>query len=337
MERREIRIALPSKGVLQKKSIEFLADCGMKVYRPNARQYEATIPSLPRVKVMFQRPGDIVVGVREGSMDFGISGWDLIAEKSFGSDAILTLHDALGYGPCSLNLAVPNAALAHNMADLATWASDLAKSNKPLRIASKFPNITRAFLDQHGISNYTLVNVEGTLEIAPAIGFADLIADLVSSGITLRDNHLRPLEDGQILASQACLIANRQNLKQRPEVLDVARYMLEYIEAYQRANNSYQVTANMRGDSPEAIAASMFEKPHIRGLQGPTVSKVVAAPHLQRTNGWYAVNIIVQKHDLFQAIRELREIGGSGVIVTPCTYIFEEEPARYRAMVRALE
>lgn len=336
MARTDIRIALPSKGVLQKKSMEFLAHCGMKVFRPNERQYEATIPALPGVKVMFQRPGDIVVGVREGSMDFGISGWDLIAEKSFGSNAILTLHDALGYGPCTLNLAVPNGIEANRMADLGKWANALAEKGKQLRVASKFPNVTRAFLDEHGVSNYKLVNVEGTLEIAPAIGFADLIADLVSSGITLRDNHLRPLEDGEILASQACLIANRQALKQRSEVLDVARYMLEYIEAYQRANNSYQVTANMRGDSPEAIAASMFEKPHIRGLQGPTVSKVVAAPHLQRSNGWYAINIIVQKQQLFEAIRELREIGGSGVIVTPCTYIFEEEPARYRQMIAAL-
>ena len=336
MARTNIRIALPSKGILQSSSLDFLAACGMKVYHPNPRQYEATIPTLPGVKVMFQRPGDIVVGVREGSMDFGISGWDLIAEKSHGSSAVLPLHDALGYGPCTLNLAVPEAVPVNTMADLAAWARELGENGRFLRIATKFPNVTATFLDQHGVAPYKLVGVEGTLEIAPAIGFADLIADLVSSGVTLRDNHLRPLTDGKILDSQACLIANREALQTRPEVLAVARYMLEYIEAHLRGSGSYQVTANVRGDSPAAISAKMFEKPHIRGLQGPTISQVVAAPHLQSQENWYAVNIIVRKNDLFQAIKELREVGGSGVIVTPCTYIFEEEPERYQAMVAAL-
>jgi ATP phosphoribosyltransferase len=113
--------------------------------------------------------------------------------------------------------------------------------------------------------------------------------------------------------------------------------MLEFTEAYLRAQGSYQVTANVRGDSPEAIAQRMFEQTSIGGLQGPTISPVIARATLQHDGRWYAVNIIVQKKEVFQAVNELRKIGGSGVIVTPCAYIFEEEPARYRAMLAAIE
>jgi ATP phosphoribosyltransferase len=333
MTRNDIRLALPSKGALYQDTFDFLANCGLAVFRPNPRQYEATIPGLPGVSVMFQRPSDIVVGVQQGTMDFGITGLDIVAEKAFGSDSVLALHDALGFGPCRLHLAVPEASPVTSMADVAEWAALLGENGRSLRVATKYPNLTGQFLDRHGVSNYRLVSVEGTLEIAPAIGYADLISDLVSSGITLRDNHLRPLDDGQILASQAALIANKQSLQQRPEVLETARQLLEYIEAHLRAKESHIVTANIRGESPEAIAAAMFDQPHIGGLQGPTIARVVGREGLDNGLNWYAINIVVNKRDLFAAIRELRAIGGSGVIVAPCTYIFEEEPVRYKAML----
>src|SRR5690606_14235337 len=94
-------------------------------------------------------------------------------------------------------------------------------------------------------------------------------------GTTLRDNRLRPLPDGVLLQSQACLIASRQALEGRPEVLAVARELLEYVEAHLRASGCYLVFANMRGKSPEAIARRMFEQPELSGLQGPTISPVV--------------------------------------------------------------
>ncbi len=332
MPRNDIRIALPSKGALQQGTFDFLANCGLHVYRPNPRQYIASMPALPNVTVMFQRPGDIVAGVREGTIDFGISGWDIVAEKSVGTDSILPLHNALGYAPCTLNLAVPVKLPLHTMADLAAWATELEENGRILRIATKFPKVTAQMLEQHNVRPYKLVNVEGTLEIAPAIGFADIIADLVSSGVTLRDNQLRPLTDGQILASQACLIANRNALQTRPEVLSIAQQLLEYIEAHLRAKDSFQITANIRGDSPEAIALAMSDKKHIVGLQGPTISQVI--PH--NGENWFAINIIVHKTELFTAVSEIRAIGGSGVIVTPCAFIFEEEPTRYNAMLKII-
>jgi ATP phosphoribosyltransferase len=338
MSRTDIRLALPSKGALHKDAFDFLEACGLKIFRPNPRQYEAKIPSLPTLTVMFQRPGDIVTGVRQGSIDFGITGLDILSEKAYGrSHTILTLHDALGFGPCTLNMAIPEEQPAHTMADLVTWAKELGKNGRSLRVATKFPKTTGAFLEQHGVTPVKLINVEGTLEIAPTIGYADIISDLVSSGMTLRDNHLRPIDDGLILSSQACLIANKAALQTRPEVLTVARQLIEYIEAHLRAENSYLVTTNVRGSSPENIAEKMLNQPNLRGLRGPTIAPVVARHHVPDEPNWFAVNIVIQKPNLFQAIAELRAIGGSGVVVSPCKYIFEEEPERYRAMLTALE
>lgn len=328
----DIRLSLPSKGRLAQAALDFLAACGLEVKKPNPRQYAAHIPALPGLTVLFQRPGDIVVSVRDGSVEFGITGMDVVAERQGDNGTVLILHDALSFGQCRLCLAVPEAwDQVHTVADLAVHACALAR---PLRIATKLPRLTSDFLDGHAITPYTLINVEGTLEVAPAIGYADLIADLVSSGQTLRDNRLRPLDDGTIIHSQAVLIANRSALKSRPEVLDVAGKLLEFVEAHLRAVDHLAVFANMRGESPQAIAQRMFAQKTLGGLQGPTISPVVVR---DGNPNWYAVHIIVCRDQLFQAVAELRAIGGSGVVVAPVTYIFEEEPARYRAMMEALE
>jgi ATP phosphoribosyltransferase len=331
-QRDDIRLSLPSKGQLGQAALELLADCGLKVQKSNPRRYAAGIPALPSLTVLFQRPGDIVVGVRDGSVDFGITGMDLVAERRGDNGRVLVVHDALGFGRCRLCLAVPEGwGAVRTMADLAAHTLSL---DRPLRVATKFPCLTGGFLAQHGVAPFTLVDAEGALEVAPTIGYADLICDLVSTGQTLRDNRLRPLEDGVVIRSQAVLIANRTALRGRPDVLDVARLLLEYIEAHMRAEEHLAVFANMRGESPEAIAARMFEQKTLGGLQGPTVSPVVARGG---GSGWFAVHIVVRRDALFEAVAELRAIGGSGVVVTPVAYIFEEEPDRYRAMMESLE
>ncbi len=327
----DVRLSLPSKGRLAEAALGFLAACGLEVDKPNPRQYAASIPALPGLTVLFQRPGDIVVSVRDGSVDFGITGMDVVSERRGDNGDLVVLHDALGFGHCRLCLAVPESwEMVHTMAGLAAHARGL---ERPLRLATTFPRLTGAFLSSHGIPSFTLIQAEGTLEAAPAIGYADLIADLVSSGQTLRDNRLRPIEDGTILSSQAGLIANCDALRQRQQVLDKARQMLEFIEAHLRATEHLSVIANMRGPSPQAIAERMFAQDTLGGLQGPTVSPVIVRGG--NTN-WYAVHIVVRRQQLFQAVAGLRAIGGSGVVVTPVTYIFEEEPARYRAMMEAI-
>jgi ATP phosphoribosyltransferase len=325
-----IRLSLPSKGRLESNALDFLSAAGLRVFKPNPRQYQANLPALPDLGIIFQRPGDIVVSVRQGSVDFGITGLDVIEEKRGENGDILILYDALGFGHCSLMLAVPEVwETVNDMVSLKKFVGTLAQ---PLRVATKFPNLTKRFLDRHDIP-HALIATEGTLEIAPTIGYADAISDLVSSGQTLKDNRLRALSDGLIQPSQAALIANRKVLQTHPEVLEMARRLLEYIEAHLRAKENLLVIANMRGENPEAIAQRIFTETHVGGLQGPTISPVFV-----RAGGskWYSVSVVVRRDNLPQAITELRLIGGSGIIVSPVTYIFEEEPPRYKAMLDAL-
>ena len=106
-QKRKIRIALPSKGLLAEGSKQLLSNVGLPVYNPNPRQYIATIPLLPGIEVIFQRPGDIVISVRDGSVDFGITGRDVYLEKKDANGRILELHSQLGFGKCTLNVIVP--------------------------------------------------------------------------------------------------------------------------------------------------------------------------------------------------------------------------------------
>ncbi len=328
---KEVRLALPSKGRLAEAALELLANAGFHVYKPNERQYRAMIPSLPGLVVLFQRPGDIVVSVRDGSVDFGITGLDVVAERRDANGRLLVIHPALGFGQCSLYVIVPESwEQINHMADLRALQEQLGRR---LRVATKYPTLTATFFKQHGLPEVELIFAEGTLEIAPTIGYADLIIDLVSTGTTLRDNRLKTLADGLILHSQACLIANRTSLKENAASLKIAKQLLEFIVAHLRALENVSIFANIRGDSPESIAKRMFSQSVIGGLQGPTLSPVIT----RQGEKWYAANLIARKDQLVQAITELRQVGGSGVVVTPVTYIFEEEPEEIKNMLAALE
>jgi ATP phosphoribosyltransferase len=326
-----LRLSLPSKGRLESDTLDFLSAAGLRVFKPNPRQYQAEVPAIPELGVIFQRPGDIVVSVRQGSVDFGITGIDVIEEKRGGNGDILILHNDLGFGYCALTLAVPES--WEQVMDMSSLKNYSGKLERPLRVATKFPALTERFLNQENIP-HTLISAEGTLETAPTIGYADIISDLVSSGQTLKDNRLRALSDGVIQPSQAALIANRKALQTNPNALEMARRLLEYIEAHLRAEENLLVVANMRGENPEVIAQRMFTETTVGGLQGPTISPVIVRDAKQK---WFSVSIVVRRMDLSRAITELRNIGGSGIIVSPVTYIFEEEPPRYKAMLKALQ
>ncbi|MBN2046718.1 MAG: ATP phosphoribosyltransferase [Anaerolineaceae bacterium] len=328
---RNIRLSLPSKGRMGEATMEFLQECGMRINKPNPRQYQATIREIPGLTVLFQRPADIVTSVKNGSVDFGISGLDIIEEARTDSNEILVLHDGLGFGSCALRLAVPEE--WEEVQDVAQLRARTAALGTPVRIATKFPNLTARFMRGAEIP-FQLVSAEGTLETAPEIGYADMISDLVSSGQTLRDNRLRALSDGEILRSQAALIGNLQTLRQNPEARRIARFLLEFFEANLRGKENLSIFANMRGASPEEIAKKLFANDTISGLQGPTISRVLVESGNQA--GWYAVNVVVRRDELFEAVGALRAVGGSGVVVLPVRYIFEEEPPRYTAMLKAI-
>jgi len=334
LPRTTIRLALTSNDRMDKYTRAFLSDCGYTVNKINPRQYIARINEMPHLEVWFQRSADVVRKVRDGDVDFGIVGYDTVAEYRGTTDNVVIIHNEMGYGDCYLAIAVPEAwEQVNTMKELADLASKRAET-RPLRVVSKFQQQAKQFLDSHNIAPYHMLRADGALEAAPQMGTADFIVDLVSSGVTLRENRLKQLKDGKILDSQAVFIGNRTALTQRPEVLEVAHDMLERFEAHLQAVGHYQVVANIRGESPEAVAQKVFSQPDLRGLQGPTISPV----YLQEKDdtNWYAISIVTHEHHLTPAMRQLRQIGGSGVLVVPIKYIFEEEPWRWRSLLNDL-
>ena len=216
----EIRIALPSKGRLADEVINMMSEANLQIYKPNPRQYKASIPNLPGLAVIFQRASDIVTSIRNSSVDFGITGWDIFRELNGDDKDLFVLIDKLGFGHCSMNTIVPESwNEVHTISDLNARQS---QSGRRLRVATKFPNLTKSFFSKNGITQIEIISAEGALEIAPSIGYADVIVDLISTGTTLRDNRLKTLEDGHILSSQACLIANRSSLNKNKEVLEIS-------------------------------------------------------------------------------------------------------------------
>ena len=328
---RKIRIALPSKGLLEEGSKDLLANVGFSVYKPNPRQYIAWIPRLPDVEVIFQRPGDIVISVRDGSVDFGITGRDIYLEKKDQNGRIIELHSQLGFGKCSLNVIIPDN--LHQIDTLMDLTAYQRKLKRPLKIATKFPRLTQSYFQTNSEVSFEVIQAEGALEIAPTVGYADLIVDLVSTGTILRDNRLKKLSNGTILEAEACLIANRERLAEDAATLEIAKLMLEMIIAHLRGKQNLAVFANVRADSENQIRERIFQKEIITGLQGPTISRILTRDQ----DGFFAINIVVKKEELPQAINELREIGGSGVVVSPVNFIFDEQPNEIQNMLKSLE
>jgi ATP phosphoribosyltransferase len=321
----EVRLALPSKGRMEEEAIGFLADCGFEVEKPGPRHYRACLPSLPGVSAVFLRARDIPRSLSSRDVHLGITGLDSLREaEADGWDDMTVIHDSLGFGRCRLALGVPQA-----WTDVSSVAGLAARfAGRTARVATRYPNLTGAFLEASGAGSFEIAGADGALESAPTVGYADLIADLVSTGETLRENGLKMIADGTILESEAVLAAGTPALASDPAVMEAACTLLECIEARMRGRGRYLVFANMRGRCPEEVAARIAGRPLIAGLQGPTVSPVLGPGG----PGWWAVNVVVPASAVYSAIRQMREVGGSGVVVTPARYVFEEQSERCRRL-----
>ena len=320
---REVRLAIPSKGRMENETQEFLKNCGFNIQRNN-RQYIGSIQSPINLQLVYQRQVDIVRGVLNGSLEMGIVGYDLVLEYTPKKEnELVIIHDGLNFGKCNLEIAIPED-WSENSID------DIKKRHNLIRVATKFPRITKQFLNSVHIS-YELIKGNGSLEVYPELGYSDVIVDLVSTGQTLKDNRLKRIKGGCIINSEAVLIGNRTSLKNKT-VLEKVREFIEYIEATLRAQVYVSVFVNMRGESQEEIANAIISKEGLEGLQGPTISPVFT----KTKEKMYAIHVIVEKERLQKAIRNLRAIGGSGVVVAPTLYIFEEEPIRYIKLLKNL-
>ncbi|MBK8026037.1 MAG: ATP phosphoribosyltransferase [Chloroflexi bacterium] len=328
----QITFALPSKGALAEPALSFLSDCGLRVDKPNPRQYTGVIAQLPAISVLFQRVNDILYKVADGTVELGLTGLDVVREQPF--DEVIVVHEDLRFGQCKLIVAAPESWIdVSNMVDLAEVAHDMREQHgRNLRIATKFTRLARKFLYEHGIHQFTLVNAEGAIEAAPTIGYADVIIDLTQTGTTLRENHLKPLDDGIILESQACLIGNRSALRNSTAKREVTRLLLEYFDAALQGKKYYQLTVNIRGEDPQDIARRIAANPVTRGLQGPTV-----APIYGGEPNWHTVTLIIASRDLLSAIDHLRRAGGTQTTVTPVRYAFMEYSPTFRRLQNVLD
>jgi ATP phosphoribosyltransferase len=328
-----LRIAVPSEGALETPTLQLLDSCGLAVDRANPRRYTAEIPALPGVEVLFQRSSDITQEVDGESADIGITGLDRFLEYGReGGDSIL-IYENLEFGDASLVLAVPDGWLdVTTLADLADLALEFREKGRELRVATKYPRLVRRYLHRHGINYFTLVHAGGGLEAAPLMGYADLIADITASGTTLRENRLRPLRDGVVIASQAAMVGNGRLLGADAKKLGLTRGLLERVEATLRARGFQRVTANIQGESADAVARRVMSKRHLAGMQGPTMSDVYSDDR-QR---WFQVQVVVKRSDIIEVVDHFRELGGSGLTVNDATYVFRARCEAYDRLVATL-
>ncbi|KAG1354773.1 ATP phosphoribosyltransferase, chloroplastic [Cocos nucifera] len=337
LERTVVRFGLPSKGRMADETLSLLKNCQLSVRQVNPRQYVADIPQLSNLEVWFQRPKDIVRKLRSGDLDIGIVGFDTVSEYGQGNEDLVVVHDALEYGACRLSLAIPrygifeNINSVHELAQMPQWTAE-----RPLRIVTGFSYVGPKFLKEKGLDHVSFSTADGALEAAPAMGIADAIIDLVSSGTTLRENDLKEIEGGIVLESQAVFVASRRSLNTREGVLEITHEILERLEAHLRATGQVTVVANMRGNSAKEVAERILNQTSLSGLQGPTISPVYCKRDGKVVVDYYAIVICVPQKTLYKSVQQLRSIGGSGVLVSDLTYIFEEETPRWRKLLSQL-
>ena len=287
------------------------------------------IPAIQGVEVLFQRAADVTQKVEEGSAELGITGLDRYLENRADPTHVSPVIEDLRYGRCEVVLAVPNSWLdVTSLSDLADLALEFHRQGRQLRIATKYPRLLRQYLFRRGINYFTLVAASGTLEAAPAAGYADVIADITETGATLRENRLKTLEEGTILASQACLIANAETLTASPEARELARSIVEPMEAHLRAEPFCRLTANVRGASADTISGTILARPALAGLRGPTIARVYNVEE----EDWFSVSLLVKKELLMEAVDHLRSCGAVDIAVSGVDYLFDGYSTAYRQL-----
>mgnify|MGYP003728248177 FL=1 len=157
-------------------------------------------------------------------------------------------------------------------------------------------------------------------------GYADLIADLTATGTTMRENRLKTLEEGTILVSQACLIANPLQLAKSDRCLELARSLAELVESHLRAEPYYRLTANVQGTSEEQVSATILARPQLAGLQGPTIARV----YNLEPQDWYSVSLLVKKEKLLEAVDHLRDCGAMDISASQVSYLFDGHSQAYQ-------
>ena len=208
----KLLIGIPSKGRLKDAAADLFARSSLALRnKGHERRYRGGISSLDDVEVVYASAAEIVDQLKTGRVHLGVTGEDLVRETLGDVDGAVEFLAALGFGYADVVVAVPDCWIdVARMADLEDVAAQFAAVHgRRLRVATKYMNLTRRFFASHGVAGYRIVESAGATEATPAAGTAELIVDITTTGTTLRANHLKVLEDGLILKSQAHLFASR--------------------------------------------------------------------------------------------------------------------------------
>ncbi len=278
-----IRIALPNKGRLAESARELLERAGLEFDMTHERSLTATLGD--DFQALFVRANDIPEFVADGAADLGITGRDLVEESGRPLEIVLDL----GFGRCRLSVAVRE-----------EDAGNLAALPAGTRVATTFPRLTRRYFEGRG-TPVEVVPISGAAEIAPHLGVADVIVDLVSTGSTLRINGLR--EVATVLDSTALLIARPEVLEQ-PEHAGRVRELVAALESVIRAEGKRYLMANVRRSSLDEV------KRILPGISGPTIVDVLDSGE------YVAAHAVVDRREVYRTIAQLKAIGATGILVT---------------------
>jgi ATP phosphoribosyltransferase len=218
-----ITLAIPSKGRLMEATAALFDKAGFAISRSGTeRGYRGLLAGVDGVEVAFQSAAEIARNLKEGKIDLGVTGEDLLREIIAEDDPSTEVLLRLGFGPANVVVAVPECWLdVASMADLDEVSENFyERHGRRLRVATKYGNLTRRFFAEKGVTGYRIVESAGATEGAPAAGIAEAIVDITTTGSTLSANHLKILDDGIILKSQAVLAA-RSGVARNSQVRDL--------------------------------------------------------------------------------------------------------------------
>ncbi len=279
MTSEKLKIALQKSGRLSEESHKLLKKCGISFTNGLGKlRTEAT--NFP-LEIFFLRDDDIPEYVADGVADVGIVGENIIFEDRRAVDAV----EKLGFGKCRLSLAVPKDGVYESIEDF-----------RGKRIATSYPNILRNYLGECGVEA-EIHTISGSVEIAPSIGLADAVCDLVSSGSTLLTNGLREVET--VLRSEAVLVAQRNLSSEAARLLEKLLFRI-------RAVNAAKLNKYILLNAPNETLSEIVDI--LPGMKSPTVMPL-AEP------GWSSVHSVINENDFWEVVESLKNKGAQGILV----------------------
>ncbi len=277
-----LTLAIQKTGRLSDKTLHLLDECGIVFDNGGHAKLRATGKNFP-LQVLFLRDDDIPEYVADHIADAGIIGENIYRETGRN----LVLSEKLGFAKCRLSIAVPKNKTFESIADL-----------NGLKIATSYPHILSKYLQEHQISAI-VHKVNGSVEVAPSIGLADAIFDIVGTGSTLLSNGLREVE--VIMLSEAVLVSDPDISTEKSDLLE---QLLFRIRSVKKAERFKYILLNAPCESVEIISSIL------PGMKSPTVMPLA-------TDGWCSIHSVIQEDDFWQVIERLKNAGAEGILVIP--------------------